>query len=65
MKTHHFLVTVKTDQNKRAAKTAILRAFALRQPDGCEFHTKEYRKPTTFAALSNPMLVPHGYVFGP
>lgn len=41
MKTHHFILTVKTPLSKSAAKVAILSSFAKRQPDGCEFHLRD------------------------
>lgn len=37
-KQHQFVVTVKTTRPKEAARRAVLLAFALRNPDGCEFH---------------------------
>lgn len=40
MKTHKFVVIAKTNQSKKAAKTAILLAFSLRNPDYCEFYVK-------------------------
>ncbi len=53
MKKHRFLVTVTTTKTKARARAAILCAFAVRQPDGCKFHTTEFRRPrqTTLAAL--------------
>jgi hypothetical protein len=45
MKTHRFIVTVKTSRTKAAAKSAVLCAFGKRQPDGCEFRVAEFRKP--------------------
>ena len=37
-KTHCFVVAAKDEKTDDAAKTALLVAFAKRQPDGCEFH---------------------------
>lgn len=41
--THRFVVVVKTRCNRRMAELAILKAFALRPPDGMEFILR--RKP--------------------
>ena len=40
---YRFVVTVKTDSTYRRAISALLCAFASRQPDGCEFTVKGYR----------------------
>ncbi len=40
MKTHKFIITVKTLTTKRCAEMALLAAFAKRQPDYCEFYLK-------------------------
>jgi len=37
MKTHRFEITVSTNLSRRAARNAILVAFAKRNPDGCSF----------------------------
>lgn len=34
---HHFFLKVKTQKSKDEAWSAVLNAFSLRQPDGCEF----------------------------
>lgn len=36
-KSHQFILTVTTHGSKQAAKDAIQVAFALREPDDCEF----------------------------
>lgn len=52
-KTHRFLLTVKTHRTKRAAKSAVLLAFATRQPDGCEFHVAGFRHPRSSVPSSS------------
>jgi len=39
-KEHKFVLTVKTFQSRKATETAVLCAFASRQPDGCSFYLK-------------------------
>ena len=43
MKTHKFELTVRSNLSLKQAETAVLVAFARRDPDGCEFFLK--RKP--------------------
>lgn len=40
-KEHRFTLVVKTSDSREGAKTAVLCAFASRQPDGCEFNLIE------------------------
>lgn len=37
-KTHVFTLKVKTNDTRRYAECAVLRAFAMRNPDYCDFH---------------------------
>lgn len=41
MKEHCFTLIVKTNGGRKSAETAVLYAFAGRNPDGCEFHLKK------------------------
>lgn len=41
--THRFTVTVCTDKTKAQAETAVLLAFANRQPDDCSFHLTDLK----------------------
>lgn len=41
---YKFVVTVRGATSMRAAHTAILSAFAQRNPDYCEFNLKQYRR---------------------
>jgi hypothetical protein len=47
MKTHKFIVTVKTTENRSAARGSLLCAFACRNPDGCEFFVRDGRPTIT------------------
>lgn len=38
MKTHTFVLRIKTNQSRRDAERAFLTCMALRQPDFCEMH---------------------------
>lgn len=44
-KEYKFVVKVKTASRMSRARHAVLSAFALRKPDGCQFTLTEYRKP--------------------
>ena len=41
-KVHRFTLTVRTNLTKKQAETAVLHAFAKRNPDACEFHLTTY-----------------------
>lgn len=38
MKEHSFTIKVRTNGTRKQAETALLLAFASRNPDGCKFH---------------------------
>lgn len=38
MNTHKFIVTVKTTRSGVLTQSALMTAFGVRQPDGCEFY---------------------------
>lgn len=40
-KTHRFTLEVKTTRSRRDAMLAVLCAFAVRDPDGCEFKLRK------------------------
>lgn len=44
IKTHRFVVDVRTINNRNAAYNDILCAFARRMPDGCEFFLRYKNK---------------------
>ena len=52
-KSFQFLVTVNKAESSKSALNAILCAFAMRNPDGCEFITKRYLKPSGIRTKSN------------
>jgi hypothetical protein len=45
IKNHKFVVTVESHLSKSEARTAILVAFAKRNPDGCSFNLSNYKNP--------------------
>lgn len=44
VKSHHFMLGVKTFGTRKSAEMAVLSAFSRRQPDGCEFYLRDIRK---------------------
>ncbi len=46
MNTHRFTLEVKTTGDAKAAEQAVLYAFAVRKPDGCEFLLSHMEPPS-------------------
>lgn len=51
-KEHRFTIVVKTLGTRNSAELALLSAFALRNPDYCEFHLR--KKAPTARSVSRP-----------
>jgi hypothetical protein len=55
VKTHHFVLGVKTHGTRKAAELAVLASFAKRQPDGCEFYLRDLSKEEWMAGARSGM----------
>jgi len=55
VKTHHFVLGVKTNGTRKAAELAVLASFTSRKPDGCEFYLRDMRKEEWMAGARSGM----------